>query len=1038
MFSVPSPRVNILVVWMFLSAPSYGSEPSAFLQSYCMPCHNSDKAKGEVNFDSLRSFEDFAGEPELLEQTIWVLEEMEMPPAEAKQPPSEDRAALLAALRQTLARVENSDPNDPGPVVVARLNQAEFNHTIRDLTGHDLKPARFFTPDPTSELGFANVGANLSTEPARIENYLAAAQYILRHAYVSPLRGLVWNPVEIDLSTPGKERAYLVSGLIAWHNAEESRFFTSAAPSNGETGSKLEAADFRIADYLQLTWVYRHRAALQHADATVESLATQVRPPLNPAVAHRWIRFLDSKNPPRMVDRFVEMARAVPGPDRIGSDQAYTAFRELEKIYQSCAKPRSWYESLRLPLAKRTAAVKPAWETSEAEEPRTGILEQFQERGFPAWATDFRENARYTAVVDLTLLPSDALHVIVTDAWDGNTGDQVTFSDSAWTLADGSQSPVQWPHGANVAAPSTQVLRIPKGAKTFTATAQLSDADKKRGSVQVAFLDRAVPDWTRHYIPGRQVLAWPERRGRVNTRVHHETALINGLTQRARSAITRRGAPSWLLGSHNLTAARLSAIGLADTGVVDTPYFLDTVTLLASASAERRSGYEAIVNDLLAQADGSIAPERLDAQARHILGTTLRRLFRRDLSEPELEKFCSLYQADRQAGNSFDRAVKRPLTVALVSPSFLFKMTSPQSAGSGLQPLSGYELASRLSYFLWASTPDDRLLDLAESGALVQPDVLSAEATRMLRDPRSRGLATEFAGRWLGFYAFDNFTQPDMDSFPEYTETLRSAMYEEAILFFQNLFADNLPITDLIRADYAYVNEELAAHYGIQGVQGPEMQRVVLSPALQESRGGIFGMGSLLTVTSTPLRSSPIYRGVWILDKALGIGTPEAPADVPAISAGERSLDGVPLHEQIARHRANSSCAVCHNRIDPPGLALEYYDAIGRWRSTDKEGKEVFARGELRDGRVLVGLEGVREFATSEQANMRRQFSRKLLAYALGRNPLPSDRQLIDAMMTALEPIGGPSVAVDLLIRSPQFRFRRDPSTDQASAPHRR
>jgi len=1008
------------------------------LQKYCVECHGPNEHKAEINFHDFQSAEAFDADPTILDKVIWVMEEAEMPPAKSPQPADAARDAVIAWMQARFDAIQNANPGDPGRVVMARLNQSEYDHVIRDFTGYDIGPARYFTSDASSTLGFTNVGAQLGLEPVRIENYLAAAKEVMRHAYVSPTRGLVWHADPVSTADDDQIRERIMEELGAWHQKREAEFIGFASREGGI--GEEERAHYHLGGYLYLAWQYQHRAALGGPDATVADLTSAAGPDYLPIIAERWIALLEEPRGKRpMVDPYLSLFDAIPGPPQVTPEQAWEYCQQMEEIFWQCLKPQEWFEARDVPLDGKHFAYQPAYEITRASEPNRGILEAYLERGFPEWAIDFRERARYTTEIDLKKFPGQELYLVVTDAWDGSAGDKVQIEDAVWENSAGNRTPVELPDNGFLQAPQHWKLPIPKGAVKFRATAQLADTHRGKASIQFVILPFAPKGWEQHYLPGRQLIAWPERRGNRNTRMHHETGLFGWLTKRSDNPVGRRFTAGWVVDDQSFSREELRRLGFGPGDLDAGPYFLSGKPIVEAATPAEREARQALIEDLQIYADPKSSEGKLDAAADRILRPALRYLWRRDLPDEAYAHYYNLYRQARADGSSFDEAVKRPLIVAMMSPQFLFK-TRVVASSEPVVPIDPYDLASRLSFFIWASAPDDRLLELARTGEILKPEVLTAEARRMLEDDRARALGQELAGRWLGFHAFDAYTQPDMDKFPEYTVSLRMAMYEEAIQSFLHLFQDDLPLTDLIRADYVYVNEELAGHYAIPGVKGEKIRRVQLSPELQEQRGGIFGMGALLTVTSTPLRSSPIYRGVWVLDKVLGTPTPEPPPVVPTLSQEEVSHDGIPLHEQLARHREDPGCAVCHNRIDPPGLALEQYNAIGVWRKVNSQGEPIFSRGQLRDGRMLEGIEGVRMFVESNLRDFKTQFARKMLAYALGRDPIVSDLPVIEEMVQAMEANEGrPFAALDVLIRSRPFRYQRTdipvPATPSQSEP---
>jgi len=400
------------------------------------------------------------------------------------------------------------------------------------------------------------------------------------------------------------------------------------------------------------------------------------------------------------------------------------------------------------------------------------------------------------------------------------------------------------------------------------------------------------------------------------------------------------------------------------------------------------------------------------------------RAWRRPVKPAEMEELMAAYQQQRIAGATFEQSVKLPLRIVLCSPNFLYRAQESENSDEPY-PLDSLEIASRLSFALWSSVPDDELLRLAATDRLRDPEVLRAQARRLLADPRSEAFATEFAGRWFGFSGFEYFAGPDSMAFPEFTPELRRAMYLEAVMFFRHIFQNDRPISDFVDADYTFLNESLAQHYGIEGVQGPQMRQVKLDTP---KRGGVLGMGSILTSTSKPLRTSPVNRGVWVVEQVIGQSLPEPPPDVPELSREATDPEGLTVVEQLAAHREQPMCASCHTRIDPFGIALQNFDPVGKWRDVDPAGKPIEAKGALKDGATVDGLAGLKEYLKTERREkIIDTFCRKMVGYLLGRATGPGDARLLDEMKEALKQNDLRfTAALDIVVTSPQFLNRRD------------
>jgi hypothetical protein len=375
--------------------------------------------------------------------------------------------------------------------------------------------------------------------------------------------------------------------------------------------------------------------------------------------------------------------------------------------------------------------------------------------------------------------------------------------------------------------------------------------------------------------------------------------------------------------------------------------------------------------------------------ARRIVTNLARRAYRRPVDAADVEPLLALYRQARSAGDGFDQGIAVALQAVLVSPDFLFRVERDTAAPGGIAPIGQHELATRLSYFLWASMPDDRLLAKADAGALTKPDVLEAEVRRMLQDPRARSLVREFGGQWLQIRALEN-VNPDVDKFPEFDHYLRLSMREETERFFERIIREDRSILEFLDARYSYVNERLARHYGIPDVRGPQFQLVRLT---DPNRGGIVTHASVLTVSSYSTRTSPVLRGRWVLDNLLDAPPADPPPDTPAIDETGANAS-MSMREQLEAHRANPICAACHVRMDPLGFGLENYDPIGKWRELDGE-FPVDATGNLPDGRSFEGPAELREILSTEDEAFAKALTSKLLTYALGRGLEPYDRRTV-------------------------------------------
>lgn len=399
------------------------------------------------------------------------------------------------------------------------------------------------------------------------------------------------------------------------------------------------------------------------------------------------------------------------------------------------------------------------------------------------------------------------------------------------------------------------------------------------------------------------------------------------------------------------------------------------------------------------------------------------RAWRRPVTNAEKARLKSFYLRSRaENGLDHESALRALLARILVSPSFLYRMEPV--ADRGERALNGWELASRLSFFLWASVPDDELRRAAAAGELAKPALLARQVQRMSADPKARRLATEFFGQWLGFYGFDEFRGVDTTRFPEFTPEVRTAMYEEAVATFEHLVREKRPLKELLHADYTFLNEPLAKFYGVSAELTTKDSLMKVEGANAFNRGGALRLGAILTATSAPLRTSPVKRGDWLLRRILGTPTPPPPADAGSLPSDPANFGGLTLRARLDEHKRNPACANCHLRIDPLGFPLEEFDAVGRTREKYPDGAPVDVTGEFADKSTIVGAKGLLTYLQSRDELVRKTFARKLLGYALGRAVQASDRPLIDELVAAGDGASFSDLAIRI-VASRQFRHRQ-------------
>ncbi len=475
-------------------------------------------------------------------------------------------------------------------------------------------------------------------------------------------------------------------------------------------------------------------------------------------------------------------------------------------------------------------------------------------------------------------------------------------------------------------------------------------------------------------------------------------------------------------GDHEIGAGFLTEYAHSEDGGAETnDYFVDYV-LVGGPYDAAGPGETDVQRRIFVCRPAADEPE--EPCAGRILQRLARRAYRRPVTAADIDPLLDLFAMGRADGERFEDGIEMALSGVLVSPSFLFRAPrAPDDAEPGsAYPLSDIDLASRLSFFLWSSIPDEELVDLAERGRLRDPAALDGQIARMLADPKAGALVENFGGQWLHLRNVADWT-PDPVRFADFDDSLRYAFERETELFLEHVIREDRSVLELIDADYTFLNERLAGFYGIDGVNGGYFRRV---PLAGTGRGGVLTHGSVLMVTSYPTRTSPVLRGKWVLENLLGAPPPPPPPDVPALDAGAEASAGS-LREALERHRANPACAACHAKLDPLGFALENFDAVGAYRTED-DGVTVEASGALPDGTLVDGPAGLRRVLRERRDEFVETLAAKLLTYAVGRGLESYDQPAVREIRRRVEAADYRfSALVSAIVDSVPFGLRRIP-----------
>jgi len=420
-----------------------------------------------------------------------------------------------------------------------------------------------------------------------------------------------------------------------------------------------------------------------------------------------------------------------------------------------------------------------------------------------------------------------------------------------------------------------------------------------------------------------------------------------------------------------------------------------------------------------------------EARARRILSRLMRIAFRRSVSNEDIDRFLVIFQHAYNRGDGFDASLRLSITGILLSPHFLF-LVEPESEQGDIQPLGPFALASRLSYFLWASMPDETLLQAAETGQLLDNEVYLAQVRRMMKDPKIQSLGNRFAAQWLEIDKLGADVRPDAGRFPEFDDQLAESMKQEVILFFNYLVQEDRTLLDLLDSDYSFLDDRLQSLYGIKngaadGQGAGQQDQFRLVKFKDSSRGGVTGMAAIHALTSFPLRTSPVLRGRYVLEVLLGERVPPPPPNIPPLETDDHQADAANIREQLERHRKEATCSACHQRMDPLGFSMESFDNLGRLRS-QSNGKPIDVSAQLPDGFAFEGPIGLKQVLVNRKHQIMSHLTKRLVGYALGRELNRFDDCVIRDSMKALEAHEyRPSVLVETIATSLPFKYRYYP-----------
>lgn len=1013
------------------------------LNEYCLKCHSTEKHKGDLDLQRFSSAVEIRKQPKVWQLVAEQLSNNEMPPVDKPQLSAAQKTQLAGWVGSMLDEIALAHAGDPGPVVLRRLSNAEYTGTVRDLTGvESLDPAREFPVDGAAGEGFTNTGQALVISPGLLAKYLDAGKEIANHAVLLP------DGLRFSAKTSTRDRT---DELLAQIRA----FYAQFTDPSGGVKVDLQGIVFETNAGGRLP-VEKYLAAFL---AEREAPNAGFKSPEDVARARglnaKYMRLLFKSltgEPSLLLNVLRERVRISKAADAAALTAEIAAWQKLLWKFNSVGHigklngPKSWLEPVTPLASKREVRFKlppaPKAGTPGGSEVTLFLAATSIDAG--AAATVLWNEPHFVAAGKPKILLED-VKKLGADLDAKNAAQPALPAPPALPKHWGLDAALFGKHPDGeardaaslcVRAPAVLEIHLPLallGGYEFVATGTLDKSSSADSCAQILLTDkapgtmgnvlRAAPIVLKEDSPKRKEL----EAAFDDFRLIFPAALCYAKIVPVDEVVTLT-----LFYREDQQLARLM-LDDAQTAQLDRLWeelhyvSRDALTMVdvfeqlwqyATQDADPKV-FEPL-REPIKQRAAAFKKVLVETEPRHVDAVLefAGRAYRRPLVDAEKNALRALYGSLREQGLAHEQAIKLTLARVLIAPAFLYKSEQP-APGAKPGPVNDCELATRLSYFLWSSQPDAELRALADAGKLREPGVLAGQARRMIKDARVRRLATEFGCAWLHIHGFDELGEKSERHFPTFV-ALRGAMYEESIRFFADFFQNDRPVLNLLDADYTFLNEPLAQHYGIPGVAGVDWRRV--EGVKKFSRGGILGEAATLAKSSGASRTSPILRGNWVAEALLGDKLPRPPKDVPALPADEDG-EKLSVRQLTEKHSSDARCAVCHSRMDAFGFSLEGFDAIGRRRERDLGGRAIDASAITADGAHFSDIEGLRKYLlTTRREAFLRQFCRKLLGYALGRAVQLSDEPLLSELKTLLKGDACSSgVIIDRIVSSPQF-----------------
>ncbi|MGZ0165147.1 MAG: DUF1592 domain-containing protein [Planctomycetales bacterium] len=957
----------------------FQSSVAPFLKSFCLDCHGGDDPAAKLDLSGYSSADQIAKEHQTWAIVLDRLRAGEMPPKDSEsQPTDKQRQAIVDWIKSAREFEAERNAGDPGPVLARRLSNSEYNYSIRDLTGVDIRPTKTFPVDPANEAGFDNTGESLTMSPALLKKYLDAARLVTEHLVLKP-DGIAFAPHAVVTDTDRDK--YCVKRIVQFYKRQPTE----------------------LADYFEAAWELRQIASKQGDALSAETTLKQVAAKRNVSakyLATVWSILTEEKEPIGPLLTLRQMWNVLPNDPNQRRALKAACQRMSDFVVRVRSKLRPKFDDLYIEGNHKGSQPFVLWKNRQYASHRRSlnraVLSVSVGESKIQPTSDDSTTAAATVDTDLEVPVDPELRVRYEAAFEQFCS---VFPD-AFYISERSRDYVKesakqdGEKGRLLSAGFHSMMGYFRDDRPLYDMI-LDEAGQEEIDSLWQELDFVVSAPTRQYVG----FLWFERTdSRYMRDPHFDFARAENKAAASEEMIEK-------LAHLYLEKARVS--GGTETPLQAIEYFFkeinEQIRWVEQARLKAESGHLAAVQEFATRA------------------------YRRDLTKAESDGLVSFYRLLRDDdGLSHEEAIQDTIVSVLMSPFFCYRVDLI-GKGDGQRPLTDDELASRLSYFIWSSSPDAELLDVAASGRLTQRENLFAQVRRMLDDGRVRGLAAEFAGNWLDIRRFEEHNAVDRERFPQFTDELRQAMFEEPIRFFIDVAQHDRSVLEFLDADHTFVNAELARHYGLpdSGISKTEWRRV--GRASDFGRGGLLPMSVFLTKNAPGLRTSPVKRGYWVVRRLLGERIPPPPPNVPELPDDESKLGELTLREALAKHREHASCAGCHERFDSIGLAFEGFGPVGERRDKDLGGRPVDANAVFPGGTEGQGVNDLRKYLINHRGDeFVDNLIRKLVSYALGRSLILPDELLIRDLHANLRAndyrFGS---LLEGIVTSPQFLSKR-------------